>query len=259
MILFCQLDVTGRTEQDPAAAALARNILGYAARWKPAPRRHAVYVGDSAGKFFFDSLGVELRAYRGELSADDVLIAGPGCGRLLAGDEGKLARFMKSRGSVLAVGLDATDVAALPVKVTVTKAEHIASFFEPFSVHSPLSGVGPADVHNRDPRDLSLITSGAHVLGDGVVAMVPNNNVVFLQMPPWLFAGSPQPNLRRTYRHAAVVASRLLCNTGVAVSTPLVERLGRPVDAGASEKRWLDGLYLDQPEEWDDPYRFFRW
>jgi hypothetical protein len=23
--------------------------------------------------------------------------------------------------------------------------------------------------------------------------------------------------------------------------------------------RWLTGLYLDRPEEWDDPYRFFRW
>ncbi len=26
-----------------------------------------------------------------------------------------------------------------------------------------------------------------------------------------------------------------------------------------SEGRWTKGLYLDQPEEWDDPYRFFRW
>ena len=25
------------------------------------------------------------------------------------------------------------------------------------------------------------------------------------------------------------------------------------------DKRWLNGLYLDQPEEMDDPYRFFRW
>jgi len=31
------------------------------------------------------------------------------------------------------------------------------------------------------------------------------------------------------------------------------------VDNGKAEKRWLDGLYLDEPEEWDDPYRFFRW
>jgi hypothetical protein len=27
----------------------------------------------------------------------------------------------------------------------------------------------------------------------------------------------------------------------------------------ASEKRWLDSFYMDIPEEWDDPYRFFRW
>jgi hypothetical protein len=25
------------------------------------------------------------------------------------------------------------------------------------------------------------------------------------------------------------------------------------------QKRWLAGFYVDQPEEWDDPYRFFRW
>jgi hypothetical protein len=23
--------------------------------------------------------------------------------------------------------------------------------------------------------------------------------------------------------------------------------------------RWLDGLYLTQPADWDDPYRFFGW
>ena len=32
-----------------------------------------------------------------------------------------------------------------------------------------------------------------------------------------------------------------------------------PVAPAKPEKRGLDGLYLDQPEEWDDPYRFFRW
>jgi hypothetical protein len=43
----------------------------------------------------------------------------------------------------------------------------------------------------------------------------------------------------------------------VDLRTPLVERFHGEV--GKDEKRWLDGLYLDQPEEWDDPYRFFRW
>ena len=30
-----------------------------------------------------------------------------------------------------------------------------------------------------------------------------------------------------------------------------------PVTKG--ETRYLDGLYIDKPEEWDDPYRFFCW
>jgi len=32
-----------------------------------------------------------------------------------------------------------------------------------------------------------------------------------------------------------------------------------PVAPPSTEGRWSQGLYLDQPEEWDDPYRFFRW
>lgn len=31
------------------------------------------------------------------------------------------------------------------------------------------------------------------------------------------------------------------------------------VEASRTEQRWLEGLYLDVPEEWDDPYRIFRW
>ncbi len=29
--------------------------------------------------------------------------------------------------------------------------------------------------------------------------------------------------------------------------------------APPSEGRWTTGLYLDKPQEWDDPYRLFRW
>jgi hypothetical protein len=46
---------------------------------------------------------------------------------------------------------------------------------------------------------------------------------------------------------------------GVAGSTPLLARFRTPVEADKAERRRLDGLYLDVPEEWDDPYRFFRW
>ena len=80
---------------------------------------------------------------------------------------------------------------------------------------------------------------------------------VFCQPAPWQFDGN-QSNLRRTRHTAARLLSRLLANMGVAAATPLLERFHDPVEAKA-KPRWLSGLYLDQPEEWDDPYRFFRW
>jgi hypothetical protein len=56
--------------------------------------------------------------------------------------------------------------------------------------------------------------------------------------------------------------TRLLGNLGVQSQTPLLERFPKPVkltDGQSPEKRWLSGFYLDTPEEWDDPYRFFGW
>ena len=46
---------------------------------------------------------------------------------------------------------------------------------------------------------------------------------------------------------------------GVAEPTPLLERFSTPVPATAVEERWRAGLYLDQAEEFDDPYRYFQW
>ncbi len=64
-------------------------------------------------------------------------------------------------------------------------------------------------------------------------------------------------NLKRTFRRIAFLATRLAANMGIPSSTPILTRFGVPPTA--KEKRWLNGLYLDTPEEWDDPYRFFGW
>jgi hypothetical protein len=95
-------------------------------------------------------------------------------------------------------------------------------------------------------------------VGDGVLAQAEQANVVFCQLAPWQFEGSTS-NLRRTHRHVSFLVSRLLANLGVPSVTPLLARFHQPADTAKAEKRWLNGLYLDQPEEWDDPYRFFRW
>ncbi len=56
-----------------------------------------------------------------------------------------------------------------------------------------------------------------------------------------------------------VILTTLRTPVGVANSTSITDCFHDPVDATNTQKRWQNGLYLDRPEEWDDPYRFFRW
>jgi len=429
MVLFCQMDVTGRAEADPAAETIVHNILEYVSTWKPSPVRKVVYVGDPVGKSHLERAGVSPGAYEGgKLSPDQVLVVGSGGGQRLAADASAIADFLKAGGDVLAAGLDEQEANAfLPGKVAMKKAEHIAAYFDPFGRDSRLAGVSPADVHNRDPKELPLVSGGAKVFGDGVLAEAQDANVVFCQFvpygvgtaqgaetsfvaqeegamavdgkkcamvalgfasgatfgqevkggeagktytfavfvqgvgapvtmhleveragrpwdravkaaevvvpadqwteihttfkvekpfpegwmayiscgqagarfkadmfrlyegeyvqgksaaamagpgappnlfvnpsfeagtKPWSFTYEEQYNLRRTYRRSSFLLTRLLANIGAAGSTPLLDRFHSPVDTAKAEKRWLDGLYLDTPIEWDDPYRFFCW
>src|SRR5206468_3922828 len=127
--LFCQLDVTGRSEPDPAAEALAANILRYVAAWKPpaSPGRRVVYAGGAAGRQHLEAAGVGPAEWEGgDLSANDqVLVVGPGGGAKLADRKAAVARFLEAGGNVLAIAVSQEDAdACLPVKVTLTKAQY---------------------------------------------------------------------------------------------------------------------------------------
>jgi hypothetical protein len=261
LVIFCQLDLTGRSEREPAAQSLAQNLLGYVEAWKPGPRREVMYAGEPAGKKHFESLGISVKPYEGETPAlNQVLILDSLGARKLAANAVVFSDWLKQGGHLLAIGLDQDDAdALLPFKVAFKKSEHISTHFDPFGLDSLFAGIGPADVHNRDPRVLPLVATGARIFGDGVLAKAENANVVFCQMAPREFDGTKSPNLKRTHRRVSFLMSRLIANMGVAGITPLLDRFHRPPEPAQSEKRWSNGLYIDQPEEWDDPYRFFRW
>ena len=186
MVLFCQMDVTGRAEDDPAAGRLVRNLLGYVSSWKPAPRRRALYAGDPAGRAHLESAGVSLGTYEGgRLSGEQVLVVGRGGGRALRPHAPDVARWLKAGGHLLALELDGAEASTfLPKPVRTTRREHIAAWFPPFGVGSLLAGVSPADVHNRDARELPLVSGGAAVVGNGVLARSREANVVFCQLAP---------------------------------------------------------------------------
>jgi beta-galactosidase len=244
VVMFCQLDVTARSESDPAAEMIADNLLQYLSDWKPTPRRSVAYAGDAAGGEFLKSIGVNPQAPE---QGGEVLVIGPGGASAINTNHVRRA---------LAIGLGAADLKAL--NITSRESEHISSYFETMGFGSPFAGVSCADVHNRDPRMMALITGGAEPAGDGVLARGTNAPIVFCQLAPWQFEGE-QMNLRRTRRHVSVLVARLLANLGAEFKTPILTRFNAPVDETKKEQRWRDGLYVDQPQEWDDPYRFFRW
>jgi len=264
MVLFCQTDITGRTETDPAAETLARNILEYASAFKPAPSRAVVYAGDPLGKHHLASSGIHLADYQAAvLTSDQVLIVGPGGANQLAPHRASIAASINSGCKLIALGLDDAEANSfLSMRVSTTTREHIAASFELFSVNSPLAGISPAELHNRDPRNLPIITAisanDATITAGGILATAANGNVVLCQLVPWQFDYSgDKMNIKRTYRRVSCLLARLLGNMQAASETPILDHISTPVSE--NEQRWLSGLYLDQPQEWDDPYRFFRW
>lgn len=256
MVVFCQMDVSGRTEDDPAAHLLSRNILRYVTDWKSSPFRDAALYGNARAKTHLEASGFELSSFTdGTTQKDALVVAG---GFVLSSGARTPDRQISRRYDVLALGNDRIEnFLTIADGLTTEQSEHISTFLPLAKSNSWLAGIGSADLYSRDPQVIQRITGGAETKGDGLLGSTPNGRVRYLQSSPWKFDPARSPNQKKVYRRLSFVLTRLLCNLGVACSSPLLDDMAKPVNG--DEKRWLHGLYLDVPEEWDDPYRFFPW
>ncbi len=260
MVFFCQVDVTGRTAEEPAARRLAANILEFGDAWRAPARRSALYVGEPAGLEHLKAAGVAVTAHgSGPLGDGQVLVLGPGAAERLGQGAEAIARWVGAGGRVLALGLgqaEARSVLGMPVEMQV--AEHVSCRYAAAEPDSPAAGVGCGEFMIRDPRDVPLVTGGAEAVGNGVLAVAGGGKVVLCQLAPWQFDYKELYNTKGAFRHLSFAVSRLLGNMGVGFETPVLGNLACP--AGPEETRWLDGLYLEEPVLHDDDcYRFFRW
>jgi hypothetical protein len=187
MVLFCQMDVTGRTESDPAAETLVGNIFRYVSNWKATPTdRKAIYAGDPAGEQHLEHSGIVPGALASaKLSPDEVLVVGTGAEKTLRGNAQAIGDFIKGGGRVLALGLDGQEARSLLPTVQMKDNEHISTFFKPFGEETLLAGIGPADVYDAGAEHPPLVTAGAQAFGDGILANAPGANLVFFQLPPY--------------------------------------------------------------------------
>jgi hypothetical protein len=260
MVLFCQMDVTGRTEDEPAARRLAANIMEFADGWSAPVRRSAVYAGETAGLAHLKAAGVAVSTYDGQAPADDqVLVLGPGAAEQVGKAAPALADWIKAGGRVLALALGQDEAQALlPCPVRMEAKEHISCRYDPPGPGTPVSGVGCGEFMIRDPRQVPLVAGGARALGNGVLALADGMEAVLCQLAPWHFDHKELYNTKAAFRHLSFAVSRLLGNMGVELRTPLLRHFAVPAAEG--DRRWLGGLYLEEPVlDDDDPYRFFRW
>jgi beta-galactosidase len=261
LVLLCQMDVTGRTEEEPAAARLVANMLNYVSAYSPSPVRQVLYVGAEAGRKHLEKMGLAVAAYQGGApGTEQVLVVGPGGGRNLSANADAVRQWIKAGGHVFAIRLGQEEANSfLPFSIKTQPREYICSLFAPPERTSLLAGIGPAEVMNRDPRETALVSGGATLVGEGVLAVASDANVVFCQLAPWEFDYQSYFNQKRTFRRLSCLVTRVLGNMGVNEPTPLLQRFSSPVQGAAEQSRWLAGFYLDKPEEFDDPYRYFQW
>ncbi|WP_347243931.1 carbohydrate binding domain-containing protein, partial [Thermogutta sp.] len=200
-VLFCQLDVTGRTERDPVAEQIVANMIRYlTARDRSLPpERRAVYVGDMPGRMYLTRLGIPLEdAPDQKLTAEHVLIVGPGAGGQLEGKREEIANWLAAGGHILVLGMEGKEVNSfLPATVRTESREYINAFFSEPSFSCVFAGIAPADVHNRDPRNLPVLADGVERLCE-VLGQTNNDQIVFCQLLPFDFVKKPDavPGLR---------------------------------------------------------------
>ena len=246
--VFCQLDVTGRTEPDPVADRLVVSLLAYLGAAEPKPARATVCLGESAA-----ALARELGVASSPAEA---------AGRLLVASSGAsapsgLGAAVEQGLNVLCLGMSADELKTwCPVPVAAAKTN--ACFTRIERLPPELGGLCNADWawHGRVAFDALAVPEGEKESSSPALRVIRHGKgcVVLWQVPPWMLDEKAKPYLRTSKRRANAMASRLLANLGAELRSPVCERL-----AGPAEKAWLNSYYLDVPEAGDDPYCYYRW
>jgi hypothetical protein len=237
-VLFCQMDVTGRSDTDPAALTLCSNVIRYLDEAKPSARRPTQWAGDKRTGDLVKQLGIAATQMHSVPAPGALLILGPG-----AAIEDPLRRHIEDGLDVLFLGLSEEEIArallgAIQLKTEPTVPSILQQFGVPF-----LAGISNADLHWRTKLTLAAMQQASEGANQAIrVVKIGRGQVVLCQAAPWMFDFESKGYLRTTYRRNAFLISRLLHNL-------------RADDATTQN----DTRYLQTPQAVDDPYRYYRW
>jgi beta-galactosidase len=250
-LILSTLDLEDHVPLDAAAAALARNLVEYAATSPAIPRaRRTIVVDAQDQKAALDGLGLLYETSdRIESAADLVII-----GQQAKLQEAEIERYIKGGGQVLFLARAGSEH-ALGVKL-----EQAAEFAG--SIHVPewpeCRGLSPSDLRWRADRPAWVLKSGAgiEIGADGLLGRLHMGNgiAVFAQLDPNQFDAETVTYFRLTRWRQTRALAQLLANLGATFSADT---------SAMSFAKPAKGLYHPDYradfEAGDDPYRYFRW
>jgi hypothetical protein len=272
-MLFCQLDVTGRSAPDPAADRVAWNLLNWAfelpVSWErgvnAAGKFHwpSQYVGDEATRRFLESLGARFDPQITNEVFARVRVVGPGAdlqqfwSRTRPGVSPRVVRdvfLFQAYGDLIQFW---RAMLARSEKITHTELRD--------ADRRQMPGIGPAELHFRSRVEIvgALPQGWSTQTGTLARSVGLGSEWFFCQVDPRRFdyTGPNKIYLKLTHNHTCTLLSRFLANAGVPMESRLPEYWATPVPGKAEpdQARWLHSYYLDTPVANDDPYRYNRW
>jgi beta-galactosidase len=256
-VVFCQADVTGRTDDDPAAGDLVRNLLGYCTGPASGAWRTVYYAGALEGRETLARLGVQA-ADPGlkPLGEGDLLVLGPGAPQAIrAGLKDALSRGL----NVLALANSAGDLKAAPVPCQWQSKTIVSSALKPQARTGPFLGVSDAETHFVDFVDVPLLSKPVPADQEGLLASarLGSGTIAFCQVAPWMFDPAKVPHDRTSYRRSAFLLSRILANLGAPMQCPLLANWDQPaVQLPSLTEGWkgeADPQDVGQKQGWQGP------
>jgi hypothetical protein len=229
MVILCQMEVSGRTEDDPAAKRLLDNAVKHALGATVPEVRKVYCAGDDAALTLLSKCGVASVRYAGEpLGNGDLLVV---CGPL---DVQIDAMSLLARGAnIVALGLDKEDSVRLAGSLFAFEdAVQIPSYVERFD-HAALRGIGNEEVYWRGELPFAAIAPGAGVGNEALRALTvkEGGTLVMSQAAPWTFVNANAAYFRKSQRRNAYLVGQLLRNLGASQESGFLANLENPARA----------------------------
>jgi len=193
-IVFCQMDCSGRTEIDPAADRLIKNILKYLDKVKPIIWKKCVYLGEEKGENILKLLRVKYHKISSlkETKGNEVLILGHISPDTLKKWREDLANFVFKGGIIFSLAKNEKELTDwLPFKIKFERKKIDSTIID--KPEEPLlAGLSNAELYWKGKMNIVAITKvpkGSFKVNTGLIARIPygKGQYIFCQIEPDMF------------------------------------------------------------------------